>query len=68
LDLQGVSVRRNPPKGKGVPHSADYAAPKRKRQIKPNQVARLIRPTDFDYFHNVCGLALDLDAYQRANK
>ncbi len=40
-----VSVRRNPPHGKGVPHSADYAAPKRKRHIKPANVARLIRPT-----------------------
>ena len=27
-------MRRNPPNGKGTPHSADYAAPKQMRQIK----------------------------------
>lgn len=39
-------MRRNPSHDRGVHHSADYAAPKRKRHIKTNHVVRLIRPTE----------------------
>jgi hypothetical protein len=38
-------VRRNPPYGEGMLHSADYAAPKRQSKLKGRRFARLIRPT-----------------------
>jgi hypothetical protein len=38
-------VRRNPPYGGGMLHSADYAAPKEQSIPKGHRFARLIRPT-----------------------
>ncbi|NOS74025.1 MAG: hypothetical protein HOP36_05710 [Methyloglobulus sp.] len=49
--MQGVSVRRNPPHGKGTPHIRRITPrPNKSGKSKLNQVARLIRPTRGDFY------------------